>query len=1235
MIRGGCFYAVWDEEAGVWTTDEFRAIEIIDDYISSAADEFTKKTGEPWMPLRISDASSGSADIWNKYLKRQMPEHYHELDEKILFANDESKREDYASHKLPYSLERKETPAYEELISTLYSEPERHKIEWAIGAIASGEAKHIQKFLVFYGSHGTGKSTVINIIQELFDGYYSLFDAKALGNANSQFALEVFKSNPLVAIQHDGDLSRIEDNTKLNSLVSHEEMVINEKFTKLYKMRINAFLIMGTNKPVRITDAKSGIIRRLIDVTPSGNKIPQKRYSKLMKQIPFELGGIAQHCIDVFEEDPEAYDGYIPIKMVGATNDFYNYVEDVADEYFVGKEYVRLDDAWTAYKIYCEAAKVQYPMNRRVFRQELENYFEEFKSRYRDKDGNNIRSVYLGFIDDKFEVKKAEEVSKKTDSWIKLQKIPSLFDIQQMDAYAQEANDAGTPKLKWVDVTTRLHDIDTGKLHYVRLPVNHIVIDFDIKDSNGDKSLELNIEAASKFPPTYCEVSQGGQGLHLHYIWTGGDPEKLSRIYDDGIEVKVFTGNSSLRRRLRLCNDIPVATLSSGLPTKKEVKKVVNEGSLKNERAIRTCIKRNLNKEYHASTKPSVDFIFKILEDAYRDGVSYDVTDMRPAIMAFAANSTHQASTCLKMVSKMKFKGGDTGPDSASGVDAEGPDKFNDIVFFDIEIFPNLFVVVWKKRGKEFEPQVWINPTGAQIEWLTRFKLVGFNNRGYDNHILYARMMGYTELELYRLSKRIIKGSENATFGEAYRLSYADIYEFSSKKQSLKKFEIELGIHHHELGLDWDTPVPEELWNEVAEYCKDDVLATEATFEARKQDFVARKILASLSGLSVNDTTRMHATKIIFGGNNHPKLVYTDLSEMFPGYKFDKERKVSSYKGIDPSEGGYVYAEPGMYYNVALLDVASLHPHSMVELNIFGEYTPRFKELMDARIAIKHHDYETAKNMLDGTLSPYLGNDEEADQLAQALKIVINSVYGYTSATFPNPFKDPRNVDNIVAKRGALFMIDLQLAVQAKGYTVVHIKTDSIKIANADQEIIDFVMEFGKKYGYTFEHEATYERMCLVNDAVYIAKYDKPHKGKWWTATGAQFKEPYVFKKLFSHEDITFDDLCVTKTVTSALYLDMNEGLPEGEHEYKFVGRAGQFCPIREGFGGGLLMRKQGDKYNFATGARGYRWLESEYVKDSDLEDGAIDRGYFDGLVTDAIDAINKFGDFYGFADIA
>ena len=349
------------------------------------------------------------------------------------------------------------------------------------------------------------------------------------------------------------------------------------------------------------------------------------------------------------------------------------------------------------------------------------------------------------------------------------------------------------------------------------------------------------------------------------------------------------------------------------------------------------------------------------------------------------------------------------------------------------------------------------------------------------------------------------------------------------------------------------------------------------------------------------------------------------VEPFFPGYTFDHGK--SLYWGEEVGEGGYVYAEPGMYRGIALLDIASMHPSSIMAERLFGDiYTARFGDILAARLAIKHGEFEKAEKMLDGKLAPYLKDKDAAKNLAQALKIAINSVYGLTSAGFDNPFRDRRNIDNIVAKRGALFMVNLKHAVQDQGFTVAHIKTDSIKIPNATPEIIKFVMDYGKEYGYTFEHEATYDRMCLVNDAVYIAKYED---GKW-TATGTQFQVPYVFKKLFSREPIEFDDLCETKSVSTALYLDMNEGLPEDAHNYKFVGRVGRFSPIKAGCGGGLLLRKTDKGYSAATGSKGYRWMESEEVKKLGKEKD-VDRSYYDRLVDEAVETISQYGDFEQF----
>ena len=1302
MIRGGDFYAIWIESRGLWSTDEQDALQLIDHELDKYAEENRHKFDANIKVLHMWDAETGMIDSWHKYCQRQMRDSFQMLDEHLIFSNTETNKNDFSSKRLSYPLESGDISSYDKLISTLYTEEERLKIEWAIGAIITGDSKKIQKFLVFYGAPGTGKSTILNIVQSLFEGYYSVFDAKALGSTSNAFALEAFKTNPLIAIQHDGDLSRIEDNTRLNSLVSHEMMTVNEKFKSAYTNQFKTFLFMGTNKPVKITDAKSGLIRRLIDVSPSGNKLSPIEYKKIIKNINFELGAIAYHCKDVYLSNPGRYDDYVPVSMLGASNDFYNFVQD---SYYVFKKEngATLKAAWEMYKNYCEDAKVPYPLTQRVFKEELRNYFDDFAERYRLNDGTRVRNYFYGFKEDAFDNTNDDDYVNSDAYIIDFKSQPSIFDKECAKCISQYANENETPTSKWSNVKTVLSDLDTSKLHYVRIPENHIVIDFDIPDENGNKSLELNLKEASKWPPTYAELSKGGNGIHLHYYYNG-DVSKLSRVYDDKIEVKVFNGNGSLRRRLSKCNNLPIATISSGLPLKEE-NKVVNFEAINNEKGIRRMIKKNLNKEIHHSTKPSIDFIYKILDDAYKSGVCYDVTDMRNAILFFASNSSHQAEYCIKLVNKMKFKSEEP---SVTNDDDNG----GDIVFYDVEVFPNLFLVNWKKRGAENSVNRLINPSPTEIEQLLKYKLIGFNCRRYDNHIMYARLMGYTNEQLFNLSQRIISGSKNAMFSEAYNLSYTDVYDFLSagNKTSLKKWEIKLGLKHHELGLPWDQPVPEELWPKVAEYCDDDVLATEAVFEHNKSDWIARQILAEMAGGTVNDTTNSLSTKFIFGKNRKPQTQfnYRDLSKpvfdldedtlnflksakpemmaqrhgeagsllpYFPGYKFDHGK--STYKEFNENnpddeyqeigEGGFVFSTPGVHTDVALLDVESMHPNSTMDECLFGsDYTKRFKEIVDARVAIKHEDWDTVVNMVDGLLAPHVERVKNGEitskDLANALKTVINSVYGLTSAKFDNPFRDVRNLDNIVAKRGALFMVDLKEAVEKLGYTVAHIKTDSIKIPNATPEIIDFVMNFGLKYGYKFVHEATYDRMCLVNKSVYIAKYasaekcqslygyipgDNAKKGGKWTATGTQFQIPYVFKTLFSKEEIEFEDMCETFSVTSALYLDLNEGkdLPFNEdgspkseedfHNYRFIGKVGQFTPVKDGYGGGELLRQSVDKdgsvkYGSATGAKGFRWLESTMVKDMGGKE-IIDRRYYDRLVDAAIESIEQYQNIHDF----
>ena len=210
------------------------------------------------------------------------------------------------------------------------------------------------------------------------------------------------------------------------------------------------------------------------------------------------------------------YNAYKPLDMIYQTDVFFNFVES---NYYIFKEEdgVTLKQAYDMYKTYCDESLVDFKLPRHKFREELKNYFKTFSEVSR-VNGKQVRSYYSTFLTDKF-TNIVEAEADDTPSSIVLDSEKSIFDEVYHDAYAQYANEHEIPAKRWAYVKTRLSDINTRKLHYVKLPEKHIVIDFDLKDDKGNKSLERNLDAAAKWPPTYSELSKSGK-VYIYIIFT-------------------------------------------------------------------------------------------------------------------------------------------------------------------------------------------------------------------------------------------------------------------------------------------------------------------------------------------------------------------------------------------------------------------------------------------------------------------------------------------------------------------------------------------------------------------------------------------------------------------------------------------------------------------------------------------------------------------------------------------
>lgn len=1215
VVKGSKFYAYWN--GSFWDTKQKNLFYDIDSLLWRKAREL--EDGRPGLRIDVKEirkASAGKFRLFADFCKACEASDI-SFNQKVLFADHKMQRRDYATTQLTYSPQEGEAVAFKELIGTLYLPKELDKILWFMGALFTNKMYKIEKFMYLYGSKGSGKGTVLKIFRMLFEDYCGTIDLKLLTSAD-QFATGQIQEVPLL-IDEDTDISHIYNDTPLLKLTSHETISVNKKFKEPYDVKFIGLLITASNQRYKVRNVDSGITRRAIVVNPSGQKVSHTKYNQLMSQIKYELPYIAHMAISRFEElGFDYYDDYFDVDMAEQTDHIFDFIRSNAIHMQNG---ITLKQISELYREYLEDMGWKTDGYKATIKREALRYFDTM---LKDShvDGTRVNNYFKGF---RWNIAFPEGVVGTTtaddtvvpDNWLEFDHHNEVFDKLAADYPAQAALRNGNPSEKWDNVVTKLSDIQTNKLHWVKVPLNHVILDFDLKDENGKKNLELNKEAASKFPPTYAEVSKSGQGIHLHYIYDGNVNE-LDNLVEKNIEIKVYRGKSSLRRIDKASNNLQLSHISSGLPLKekkdREMYDQIKEITY-TEKTLRNFVKRQLGmiegkEPSHPNTKPTIDFIAHEIQKAADMGLEYDITDLRHAVFMRAIRSTNNKDYCLAVFQQIPWSTmrDDEGKTEAKLTNFTKIYPKEELVFFDIEVYPNLFVVVWKKYHED-EFTRWINPTPDQIEYLMTFPLVGFNNRRYDNHILYARLLGSNNMELFTQSHRIIneKNAKSGMYAAAYELSYTDIYEYSQKKQSLKRWEVDLGIKHVEMEIPWDKPVPDELVDTVVEYCVNDVDATEKLFDAIYADYVAREILATIAKGSMNATNNQLTAKFIFGDDPRPqdKFNYVHLNKLFPGYEYSFGK--STYRGFETGEGGFVYAEPGVYSDVALLDVESMHPNSLVNMNYFGPYTQRYADLLKVRVLLKHNKIDEVKQMFDGVLAPFLDNPEYLKPLVTALKIVINSVYGMTSAKFDNKFKHPDNVDNIVAKRGALFMVDLKFAIEEQGYKVCHIKTDSVKVPNADEKIIQFVHDFGKqeKYNYKFEHEHTYKRMALINNAVYIAQLEDDS----WSPVGAEYANTYLLKRVWTKEELVDRDFFITKQSKGHIYL--------GD---EFVGKVGSIYASKSG--AECMWTEDDENFKSVTGTKGYLFKQTDQFN---IED--VDFAYYDKVAIDGLKKIMKVGD--------
>lgn len=1243
-VSKGKLAMFWDGAKWVDISDSHsKLIKAISQSLMDEAKKYVEQGDQ--VQIKSPQFKEREQDKLNKFVRNFQHNKGIQFDTKVIFDDQPITRSMYATTQLDYHPQDIPTPYFDKAMDLWYGDYVE-EILWFTGAAITGKSLKNQKMLFIRGVPGTGKSTYLDILEALLGDYARPINLQTFTDKSSDFGKEQFKNAP-VLIDRDADIRSMSDKITFNKLLSHEMFSINPKGKSHYDDKFTGVIFAASNYDVQMGNTdKDGTARRLAIVYSSGKTMPSNEYDEALSHIMNEeIPGIAYKAIQTFNKLGERWSQNLTVDndMYYKTNLQYQFIRDAYVDGLIGEK-VTLTKVSELYKEFLEENNLETRNYRNRIKESMLGFY---KFAERDRvNGKSQRNVFyepdvakiLG-VNKQNERDIPKESDNKSQDRIRPEFISEFNYFEHSTFPGQETNDKGNPKFPWDKVVTTAADINQRELHYIRAPKELIRIDFDAD------TLDENIKLAEGYPETYGEISKSGKGIHLWYFYDGDDVETLVRHISPEVEIKINTGKAGVRRKFTHSNGVEqIATMRPSDLSHKETSMLKDtENMFHNEQTLRAQIQKSLRKENTGSTITEVQFIKHLLDEAISSGKDFDVKDLRQQVLTFATRSRHQADKALQIFAKMEFSSKEEEEQRAWNDQHQGfvdiPDK--ELVFFDIESIPDLFMVSYTEydTGKpvtliEYEP-LNMHITREQIDKLLARPLVGFNNLRYDNHIMYGAHLGKDAEKLYYQSKHLVTHGDNSgTYNAAYQLAYTDLYDLIPDKQSLKKWEIEMGMKHNELDVDWNATaqenadrlgVPVEQFIEtMAEYNRDDVLASNELFHYRYADYEARKMLAELTNMPVSSTTNTLSAQFIFGNDNRPqdKLVYTDLREKFPGYTYEYDPKtkkiVNEYRGFDPSNGGFVYTNPGVHKNVVELDVSSMHPHSAIALGYFGPYASRFEELVAVVGLLKHPTDENlaqVKQMLGGALAPYIKEGTNYKGLRYSLKIVINATYGMSSAKFDNKFRSPKNVDNIIAKRGALYMIDLKYHIESLGYTVVHIKTDSIKVSNADETIINDIQEFARSYGYEMEIAGMYDRMVLIDKAQLIG-HNKGEDENSWHAIGAEFAQPFVYKTLFDKSEPLYEkDYLITKTTKAGpMYL--------GD---EFIGKAGEFYPSKTGLE--LTWAKTDEetgevKHNSVTGAKGFKWrLSTELTKDD------IDMSYFDQMLDTSIEKIKSVGD--------
>jgi hypothetical protein len=388
----------------------------------------------------------------------------------------------------------------------------------------------------------------------------------------------------------------------------------------------------------------------------------------------------------------------------------------------------------------------------------------------------------------------------------------------------------------------------------------------------------------------------------------------------------------------------------------------------------------------------------------------------------------------------------------------------NNYLFYDVEVFAHDTIIVFKDENKRLQ-RVFHNNFIQLHDFIKDKTLVGFNNYFYDDKILTYCLGLKTPKQIKDLNDRLIAG-ENVKFVKKADFESLDCFQqIDVSMPSLKKIEGNMGrmILESAVPFTIERPLTNEEFDEVLQYCMYDVDTTIDVFKQRvKSYFQPKKSLVDMLGRA--DCQRWNTTTISanlllkkplpkWSGLRVPEefmeLVPIEVQDLW----IEKEKGSVTIEEFDNEIqfgfGGLHGAHKRIKRseNVKLLDVASMYPNIILNLNALGHATEKYKEILQKRLEIKHKD----------------------KTLSDALKLILNSVYGNLNNQYSTLY-NPKAALSVCAY-GQIALYDLCKKI-SPFCTIVNINTDGVAFIPHDEIYLDVAKEWEKEFNLQLEEDA-------------------------------------------------------------------------------------------------------------------------------------------------------------------